>query len=350
MLSCEPVKWLVFALLLAPPSGGRAVEIQRPGEAVTWTLSWQAPPTCPPREQVVGAIRAYLPALEEPPAAAPRANLQIRAQLEQVDGEWSAQLDLSGREGATQRHFAAASCTELSDAIALVAAVSLDPVLVSREIARLEAAAAAEVIETPEPEPEPEPLRPPDPEPSPDPRLALDLGDQDQPTPRNFQIGLRLHGGGGYGPTNTSYGALGAGVAIFARRWRWGLDGGWWLPRTLVDSQASGRFSAWWLGTRGCFVPRRNKLEFPLCAGLEAGQLLARGLPPAVNTRDATLVWVAASLSPALAWVITPRVALAAEAALLLPLVTGSFMVGDQSVQSISPVGLRALLAVELRL
>jgi hypothetical protein len=352
------VKWLVFALLLAPPEG-RAVEIQRPGEAVTWTLTWQAPPSCPAREQVVAAIRAYLPALDEPPSTAARADLQIRAQLEQVQGEWSAQLISSGREGATERRFSAASCSELSDAIALVAAVALDPVLVSREIDRLAAAAQPEQLEPSElpelptirpPDPKPDPTTAMDLSPAPDPRLTLDLSDTDQPSPRNFQIGLRLHGGGGYGPTTTGYAAIGAGLAIFARPWRWALDGGWWLPRALVREQAGGRFQAWRIGTRGCFVPQRGNLEFPLCAGIEAGQILARGLPPAINTRDAAHPWIAASLTPGLAWLITPRLALTAEAALLLPFVNGNFNVGDQALQSLPPVALRSVLAVELRL
>jgi hypothetical protein len=344
------VKWLLFALLLAPPPGSRGVEIQRPGDAVTWTLSWDAPAPCPAREQVVAAIRAYLPALDQPPSTAPRADLQIRAQLEHVDGEWSARLDLSGREGASERRFSAASFAELSDAIALVAAVSLDPVLVSREFERLEAAAAT----PPKPDPEPTPISPPTPpinaDPAPRRDLDLVLVNPDPPRPRTFQVGLRLHGGGGYGPTTTGYGAIGAGVAIFARPWRWALDGGWWLPQTLVREQAGGRFQAWWLGTRGCFVPARGTLEFPLCAGIEAGQTLARGLPPALNTQAAAYPWAAASLAPGLAWVINQRLALTAEAALLLPFVSGKFNAGDQTLQSLAPVGLRVLLAVELRL
>ncbi|KIG19287.1 hypothetical protein DB30_03843 [Enhygromyxa salina] len=161
---------------------------------------------------------------------------------------------------------------------------------------------------------------------------------------------MRLHGGGGYGPTNSSFGAVGAGVALFGHRWRWSVDAGWWLPRTILREQAGGRFQAWWIGTRGCVVPQRGELEFPLCAGMEAGQVFARGLAPAINTRDATSPWIAATLTPAVAWVVTARVAIVAEAGLLLPLGRGSFDVGEQSLASLSPVGIRALLAVELRL
>lgn len=337
---------LALALLLASP-----VEVQRPGDPVLWALDWAAPPSCPTRAEFLVRVRSYLPALEEPPwEAPPRARLRIDASLEQLDGKWTVQLRMSGERGSTDRSFSAETCEELTDAIALISAVSLDPVLTAREVADARAAAAVQDAKPPEPEPEPEPE--PDPADVLEELAELDWAEappDEVATPRSFGIGLRVVGGGGFGPTATAYGSLAAGLALFGARWRWSLDGGGWLPRTIRRDRAAGRFWAWWVGTRGCFVPRRGEVEFPLCGGVEAGQVRATGVAPARNTRDANYPWAAASLGGGVSWVIIDRVALVADIAALLPFVAGDFRVGDQTLQELVPVGLRALLGLELR-
>jgi hypothetical protein len=339
------VHWLALALLFAPPDRS-AVEVQRPGEPVLWAFDWNAPASCPTRADVVARIRSYLPTIEEPPLEVPRARLRLEASVEAIADTWTIQLHTSGEQGSTERSFSAATCEELADAVALVAAVSLDPVIVARELTRAQSIVAADP--PPEPEPEPEPEAEPAlesstvlPQPTPD--------TVEEPTPRNFQIGLRMFGGGGYGPTTTGYAALGAGASLFGRLWRWSLDGGGWLPRTLRSDQAAGRFSGWWLGTRGCVVPSRRSIEVPICAGVEFGQVRAIGLAPALNPRAAGYPWIAASLGAGVTWVIVERVALVVDASLLVPFVSGEFQVGGQSLEQLVPAGGRATLGLELR-
>jgi hypothetical protein len=335
---------LALALLLAAPDPS-AVEVQRPGEPVLWALQWSAPESCPTRADVVARIRSYLPALDEPPLQVPRARLRVDASVEQIPDAWTIRLAMSGEHGSSERSFSATTCEELADAVALVAAVSLDPVIVTRSLARAEPAVASEPAPQAEPQPAPEPdleSSPVLPEPTPD--------EPDLAAPRNFQIGLRVFGGGGYGPTATAYGALGAGAALFGRLWRWSLDGGGWLPRTLREEQAAGRFSGWWIGSRGCVVPRRSVIEFPICAGLELGRARALGLTPALNPRAAAYPWIAASASAGVTWVIVERVAIFVDASALVPFVSGDFRVGDQSLTQLVPVGMRATLGLELRL
>jgi hypothetical protein len=347
------VNWLALALLLAPPDRS-AVEVQRPGEPMLWALDWSAPASCPDRDGVIARIGSYLPALEQPPLQVPRARLRVDASVEQIADAWTVRLNMSGEHGTSERSFSATSCEELADAVALVAAVSLDPVVVARELA-----VAQPAVVTDQPNQPDQPVQPVEPEAVPQNNLEP-APDEVEFTPapnestaiaaRNFEIGLRVFGGGGYGPTTTGYASLGAGAAIFGRLWRWSLDGGGWLPRTIRTDQAAGRFSGWWLGTRGCVVPSRRSIEIPICAGLELGQVRALGLAPARNTRAASYPWVAASVSGGVTWVIIERVAIFVDAAALVPFISGDFRVGDQSLQQVAPIGMRASLGVELRL
>ncbi len=342
------MKWLALALLLAP-SEPPAVEVQRPGEPVLWALDWRAPEGCPTRTELLERVRSYLPEIEDPPAEVPRARLRVEASVEPIAAEWAVRMRMSGEQGSSERRFSASTCDELADAVALVMAVSLDPVIAAREVARASAAARLAI---PEPEPELEPEQPRDVR-EPEVVSHSSVSDDDEPepaTPRDFLIGLRVFGGGGFGPTTTGYGSLGAGVALFGPRWRWSLDGGGWLPRTIRTDQAAGRFWGFWVGTRGCFVPGRDTLEVPLCGGVELGSVRAAGLEPALNPRDANYLWAAASASVGVAWVITERVALVADVAALLPFLVGDFRVGDQSLQRTVPFGMRATLGLELRL
>jgi hypothetical protein len=343
------VNWLALVLLLAPPDGS-AVEVQRPGEPVLWALDWNAPASCPDRDDVITRIASYLPTLEQPPRQVPRARLRVDASVEQIADAWTVRLSMSGEHGGTVRSFSATTCEELADAVALVAAVSLDPVVVARELVEVPLAGAIT-------QPITQPIGPVaapevDLEPAPD-ELELTLSLlEPAPDPivaRNFGIGLRAFGGGGYGPTTTGYASLGAGAAMFGRLWRWSIDGGGWLPRTIRSEDAAGRFWGWWLGTRGCVVPSRRMIELPLCAGLELGQVRALGVAPARNTRTGSYPWAAASISGGVTWVIIERVAIFVDAAALVPFFSGDFRVGDQSLQQVVPIGVRASLGVELR-
>lgn len=342
------MNWLALVLLLAPPDGS-AVEVQRPGEPVLWALDWNAPASCPDRDDVITRIGSYLPTLEQPPLQVPRARLRVDASVEQIAGAWTVRLSMSGEHGGTERSFSATTCDELADAVALVAAVSLDPVVVARELVDVPLADAIaqpiEPVAAPEDNLEPAPdelvLTPSLLEPTPD--------EPDPIVTRTFGIGLRAFGGGGYGPTTTGYASLGAGAAMFGRLWRWSIDGGGWLPRTIGTDQGAGRFWGWWLGTRGCVVPSRRMIELPFCAGLELGQVRALGVAPARNTRTGSYPWAAASVSGGVTWVIIERVAIFVDAAALVPFFSGDFRVGDQSLQQVVPIGVRASLGVELR-
>jgi hypothetical protein len=102
---------------------------------------------------------------------------------------------------------------------------------------------------------------------------------------------------------------------------------------------------------RACVVPplARDRIELPICAGMEAGVVRGRGPNTSPNARTAAQPWAAVELGPALLWVPTKRVALGIEVDFVTGLLRGGFTIGDEIAQSLAPVGVRALARVEVR-
>ena len=224
--------------------------------------------------------------------------LKIEADLAEADGIWRLQLRY-GDEGS--RTFRARRCETVVDAAAFVVAVAIDP-------------AVADVVDgpelsDPEPEPEPEPLPEPEPDPAPvsapvpaplpAPLPAPDP-DPDPPlrqSPRFLapSLGASVGIDGGALP---KVGALFRGTVGFGgNHWRVEV-GGQFRTRTEVtselDADAGGRIGGWAILARGCGIPTIDAfpVEFPLCAGVEGGQVLGRGFG-FDGARDATLPWLA---------------------------------------------------------
>lgn len=173
----------------------------------------------------------------------------------------------------------------------------------------------------------------------------------DPRTATGLRVGLRALGGGGFGPTNAGYATLAGSVALLGERWRVAVDGRWFVPRSVSQaSEVGGRFDAWLLGAVGCFVPHPGKIELPLCAGVEAGQLRAEGLPSLAVVEQAAIPHVALRLTPGIAWAPIERLAIGFDLELTAALTRGEFVVDTTVVQRVTPVGVRGLLGLELRL
>lgn len=347
---------LLLGLVLAPAGEPGSVAIQQPEDTGVWAFDWEAPAECPTRDDVIEAIRVYLPELDEPTDSPGRADLRIAVRLASEAETWTAELRTSGHDGNAERRFSAAACVELADAIALITAVALDPVLVARRTTVVETRPSEPEIEPPEigPPELDEPIDPPElvepPNDDPLQGLILTAIPEDSPRTRDVDLGIGVQGIGSWGPTETGFGGLAGSFAVFAGRWRWQLDGGWWIPRTqtLADGRG-GRIQGWWLGTRGCLVPRIGAVELPLCPGIEAGQVRARGIAPTTNVRGGTQPWVAITVGPGLRWAVVDRLALTLDATLLVSLVRGRFLIGDEPITSMVPVGFRGALGLEVR-
>lgn len=298
-------------------------------------LEWQAPTSCPSEAQVLERLLAESPLIAS-------TTLRVRATIEIRDAEFVVTLALTNSDGESERSFISNDCAMLTDAIVLAVGVALEE--------------SAVIFANEQPEPEPEPESEPEPEPEPDIvktlRLEFQLEPEPEPEPRRPRVGLRAFGGGGYSPTRAGYGNVGGALALLGDRWRWELGGSWSTPRVVrAEPGIRTRLDAWALATRGCFVPiAANVIEFPLCAGIEAGQVRGRGLDPLPVTRRASIAWVAPTLAQGLWWAPIERLAIGIELELLVPLTRGRFTVGDVEVDRIAAVGLRGLAGIEVRL
>lgn len=357
-MALAPAVWLLWTL--GPP-------VQAPEPSAP--LTWEAPPSCPSAESVAASIEQFAPGVLEqvdPDRA------RLRAVVE-IDGTgYAATVTTTSPEARTSRVLQAADCRVIAEAVALMTAVALDPLRSAETIAartqpppseRAPSEPAApnqpEPEFDPKPEPEPEPER--DPPPEPVPTARVNLSDPAFEAPRNDRLraprfAARVFAGGGYGPTDTGYATIGGAVALYGDRWRAQVGAGWSTPRTIrsaADASVGGTFDAWHLAARGCFVPTvgaRQRLELPLCPGVELGQVRGRGLDELPVALDAEFLWFALGVGQGLWFVPTPRVAVGVDLQLALPTTRGRFLVDSTAVQRIEPVTIRALAGVEVRL
>jgi hypothetical protein len=331
-------------LLIGPP-------IQRPSEGVP--LRWQAPLECPDAAALRERVHALVPGLlERPDAAGSRVEVEIRAAAE----NYAAIVVVRNSDGETRRDFAAPDCETVADAAALILAVTLDPVGVSiglSEPASSEPAASEptpaepSVPEEPPAEPEiPVEAEPVELPPAND-RASDSLADE---RPRRLGVGVRVLGGGGYGPTYTGYATIGGTIALLGPRWRVELGGLWAIPRVVrVDAGFGGRFDSWAVIGRGCFAPNIRRLELPSCGGVELGSVRGRGLDELPISGRASFLWIALAVAQGLWFSPIERVAIGLQLDLAVPLNRGVFGIETNEVQRIAAVTVRGLAGVELR-
>src|SRR5678809_648444 len=108
-------------------------------------------------------------------------------------------------------------------------------------------------------------------------------------------------------------GMLGAAIGLRDRFWRAELEASGAFARTTsLDGMAEVKASVgrWAIGARGCGVPTRGRIEVPLCAAIEAGQLVGQGKGATSNPHTKGRPWLAAVIGPALAVAIVPRLAI----------------------------------------
>ena len=325
-------------------------------------LRWDAPASCPaaafhePLQRYLGA-RSF---------AAPR---PVRARLRATSPDrWQLDLTITGAAEATRR-LTADRCETIADAAAFIVAQALTDAAAPPP----PQAPPQGLIPTPPelppdpsapiatiPEPPTSPAIDPEPTPTPDPATpTIDRATQQPPPtappppPRPLRVALRLGGGLSGGALPTVGGELAGLLGLLGPRWRVDLLVRGVLPtraRSTVDPTISARLGLWALGARACAVPRRAALEFPLCAGAEFGQVIARsdGLD-----RDgrAAVSWAAVTASPGLAWSPRPWLALVVSAQLAVAVIRHDFVVrGLPPLHSLGPVDAGAAFALEFRL
>jgi len=330
-------------------------------------IRWDTPPACVEAAAVPPRVAALVGS-----GAAPGATLGLGA--ERAGERWriSLALETGAAESALRRTLEGSDCATLTEAVALVVAVRLDAMAAAAVLAsteepspvRVEAgsregtgAAAVETTDVPgrdgsrPPRVEAESDGPaPDTSPRPVSRArpralasfasAGELGIQ----PR-AGAAFELAGGVGWPHARVELGAL-ASVGPDATSEQ--------LPAV------GGRFRLLTGLVRGCGVPGRERVELPLCGGLELGDLRATGTglerPATVNAP-----WIAAVASARPQW--SPRLrsaagergrarlAFGALLDLVVPLRRHRFATPEAGlVHAVDPVAVRLGLRVELRL
>lgn len=351
----------VVALALAVASPVPGVEV-----------AWHGDTRCP-EQGFLDTLARHLAG-----ATAARSELRVDVTVRGEDGRWTAALVMEAAGARRERALHGRSCAEVRDAAAFVTAVVVDPGVLTRP--------AGEIVPPPDLSPQPAPERPRDPgaapppdptdmspEPAPEAALVpppgpaplspqpapaapvpedLPLETAPAPAPRRPTGFVRLAGGlEALGPPHVGPLVALAG-GLLGSRWRLEATALYRAPTTrhlVAVPDVGARVRLWTLGARGCGVPRARRLELPLCAGLEVGQLLGEGVGFPGARRD-SILWLAAVFGAALAWTPRPRLSLWLGGELALPLLRGTFSAaGLGPLFEIAPVSLRLTAGLELR-
>lgn len=325
-------------------------------------IDWGGSLECEGEREMVERLRVLSPELsigtgeaETPAVVSVYVTVDRRPDL-----QWTVGLEIDGPQGREHRTFVAESCAVAIDATALVLAVAVDPVEVAawlekeQELDALEELSAAEAVPL-------DSLNPPATPPltelaeqheraASQPDLVLGSAAPAHADDRSrARFGAAILGGGGYGPLLAGSATLMGRLALIGPRWRWDVRGAWLPPlRPALADRGRARVDGFLIGTRGCGLFLAGPVEFPLCAGLEAGSVRARALDPIQNAETASQPYLGLLLGPGLSWAPINRLALGLEVEALIPLVFGGFALDGQPVLDNIPVGVRALASVEI--
>lgn len=347
---------LVPTLVLRVALAVTAPEVPAPpGEP---RLEWIAPPQCPDAASGAEHLERFLGGHKLPAPA--------RVELVASAAGYVAKVTV---DGAT-RTLHAEDCETLARAAALVVAVSLDPVataatvLRERDVGAVEEpggsgagsrGASSDTSTAPESDdtelgPTQEPAR----------RqrtisTRADMPSRAEPgdTPSGSAHWLGASGGIALAIVPSLTGAVRLGYAYQRGPLRVQAEATYATPRAITypaEPAVGGRFQSVVVGVRACFAPAAGRLAVPLCGGLEGGAIFGRGIG-IPNARNPVGAWIGGLAGAAAVVRVHPRVALLAGADLLVGLRRPAFHVGArETLFRASPVGLRALAGLELRL
>ncbi len=322
------------------------------------TIVWRAPPPCPDAAEVAVMTTSLLQV-----RAAEHAQLAVYATVAEVAGRFHLSLELRSTHGHDKRVFESDNCRSLARAVALAAAVHLDPLRV------------AQGLPDPLPAPPPVAVTPP---PPPTAVMAPELREDPPPLvyddahpPGLYQRTdpsrasqaesdvaghVRLEGGIGHGLVPGTAGEVALLGGASGPNWR--LEGGFAsAPRHEVltpNGALGGRVDRLTAVLRGCavwrFPPERRTLAILGCIGGEAGAIGAtttRGAPsPGRGWAPWGAVFVGPSgrvrlLGPLGLWV-----GVEAVIALTHPTIT----IAGEGLFRVAPLGVRATVGLDVEI
>lgn len=292
-------------------------------------LHWTAPAACPDRAALLATIDATLG--EVPDAERRPVTVHGSVTPHGSDG-FVLHLELDDGHAGT-RELRGPSCEELTDAAALVIAMTIDPRLLEllqsqpSEIPELVApddAALAEPHRDPaepeanEPSPNDRESTPAEPEPTTAsaPPSSAQPSTSTPPDRPPLHALARFTAGLGGGPLPAPTAVLSLAVGLGTRLFRAELTASYWTPRTgtsPINPTIGVHTQLWSVGANACAEPRLRTLTVPLCTGFLAGLVHAHGTGE-LQPRSVTSRWVALALEPGLTWWFHRRVGLTARA------------------------------------
>jgi hypothetical protein len=324
----RPVGVLLVGLLVSaqPPEHADPAEIARELD-----LHWQVPPTCPGESQL---RRLVEDALFEEADTTRKTGLRVAARIATTVNGYELVLELREGQVVENTEIEADSCEILAEFVALKVALALNPA---------SGFGTAAITEDPPPAAAPAPLEPAPPEPAP----------LSEPTPTPPSAFLQTLGGVGRGILPTV--DVGPALAI-------GLQGAHW--RTFVGAYVlfSPHARLPELDTAGvqfvhpggeltaCYQLRDARVAAPICAGIHAGAVRARGFGLDINST----VWrphLGAAAEVSLVWPADARVRFAARLATQMTLLAPRFHVtGAGPIHQSSPISSRLSVGIEVAL
>lgn len=281
-------------------------------------FTWNAPDGCPSAAAVVEDAEALS-------GLTLGDTLRVEATVQALEeGRWSLRLRIESPSGAQVRELEGRSCDELAGVAATLIAVALEaPVEPEPEVA---------------PEPEPAPEVAPEPEPT-----------RVEPPGWKAVFGPTVSLGLGALPGPAAVLSLFAGAE---RRWfRAEAAADIWLPRDgeLSTTGAGGSMQLWTLAVRSCGVPSAGRLRFPVCGGVQVGQMRGQGQGISAPKR-AALPWLAAEVTGGLRVDVHRNVALRADLGVFVPVLRPGFTLdGQGTVHRAAAVGGKLGAGLELR-
>ncbi len=340
------------SLLLAgaPAAGG---EPASESSEARMSVAWSAPPECPDRDELLARLTALL---GREPNQPDDPQLEGEGNIVASVGGYALRLELRAPSEYV-RELESPRCEDLTDAAALILAMTIDPLGPLDPADELEPDEADSTLVVEEPASTDEPLPPDQPAPA-----------EQQPTPaereRGPLVALRLGAIGSFGPLPGFSGGPQLALAVGARAGRSDakprasvrveLSGSYLVPRVATADQADAgvRVSLGQVGLRGCGVPELGAVSLPFCVGVQAGVMHGRGFGADLgdSARATALPWAAAEFGVAVAYALTPRIApwLGVDGA--VPLVRPGFEVRDLGVvHRAASAGVQVMLGVELR-
>lgn len=325
-------------------------------------VDWEAPSSCVDADQAAARLQQLLPEVAPPVGGDVEADLRADVAIVRSDVGFRATVRFEGPQGHDERSFEDASCSIVADAALLVIAVSVDPVAMGEDLDLVAPSIQRPrtLVAEPEPASEPSPEREPGPIISTlaprveEPALPVEPPARRERPEQIVRAALGIVGGGGYGPLTLGQGQLGGELSVFGPWWRATLRGLWLAPRTVAsEDNRAARYDGFTVGALGCGVPRagaRSQIEFPLCGGLEAGLLRGEGTGGTPDPRRGSRPTVALLVGPGLRWAVRERLALVLHVELMAPLLRGGFTIDGAIVSATTPVGVRGLWGLEVRL